>query len=89
MNGLRYPVWVEETVLRLAWVEADGPVEAARAELEPEDYRDEPVFDAWLETSAAPTYGEWGASRLYGHDGAAPMMDAHVHAHRGRIGGGS
>jgi hypothetical protein len=83
-----YPVFVEETVVRMIWVEADSPEAAAKKFSEyPGSYDygrggGDPV-DGWV-TGIAPSEQtsryDWDA--VYGYTGAADDHDSHVAMHQ-------
>lgn len=84
-----YPVFVEETVVRMIWVEGDSAADAAKQFSEyPGDYDygrrggSDPV-DGWVNGIAPSTeIGQYDWDAVYGYDGAAPDNDAHVAWHR-------
>lgn len=86
-NRQSYPVFVEEAVVRMIWVEADSPEHAAKQINEwPGDYdrarKNADPVDGWI-TGRAPSgeIGPYDWDAVYGYTGAAEEADAHVRWH--------
>jgi hypothetical protein len=87
-NRQKYPVFVEETTVRLIWIEGDNAEDAAKQFSEyPGDYNygqggGDPV-DGWI-TGIAPSEetGRYDWYSVYGWSGAADEQDMHVTWHR-------
>lgn len=82
-----YPVFVEETTVRLIWVPGESAEDAAKQFSEyPGDYNygqgSDPV-DGWI-TGVAPSgdIGPYDWDSVYGYSGAADEPDMHVTWHR-------
>lgn len=88
VNRQSYPVFVEQSVVHMIWVDADSPEHAAKQVNEyPGDYNRklqscDPV-DGWL-TARAPTeeIGPYDWDAVYGYTGGADEHDHHVTLHR-------
>jgi hypothetical protein len=86
-NRQSYPVFVEETTVRMIWVEADSAEDAAKLFSEyPSEYNygqgAEPI-DGWI-GGVAPTeeFGRYDWDSVYGYTGGADEPDMHVTLHR-------
>lgn len=86
----KYPVFIEETVVRLIWVAADDAEHAAEQFREyPGDYNygqdgGDPV-DGWITGIAPSEHGRYDWYTVYGWSGAADEPDMHVHLHRSHL----
>lgn len=80
---LKYPIFVEETAVRMIWIEADSPQDAAKQLTEcPSDYDyrlkgSDPV-DGWITGYAPSDTGRYHWDAVYGYTGAADEPDMHV-----------
>jgi len=83
----RYPVFVEETAVRLVWIAADDAEEAAGwAKETPWEYtKDVPTCDGWADAYAPNVDSGYDWDAVYGYGGAADEQDHHVQLHRAEM----
>lgn len=80
-----YPVFVEETFVRLVWVEASDAEHARRrAQETPSEYTSKiEIWDSWAAVSSPKSEQDW--DNVYGWAGAAEEQDNHVQLHRAML----
>jgi hypothetical protein len=79
-----YPVFIEETSLKLVWIDADNAEQAQRwASETPWEYgKNAEVCDGWHSATAPSPDAPYDWDAVYGYDGAAEEQDQHVQLHR-------